>query len=95
MLHKEAGVVRKALGIAAAVPKAIGAASNTLGDEVFKHTGSEAARLAAYTLPWASVAVGGKAAYDSPTGQRLRYKLYRWKQRRAQKRALRQQMEQL
>jgi hypothetical protein len=50
---------------------------------------SPVAHAAAKAAPYAVAAYGGKKAYESPTGQKLRYRLALWKQRREMKKAMR------
>lgn len=49
---------------------------------------SPVAHAAAKAAPYAVAAYGGKKAYESPTGQKIRYRVALWKQRRAMKRAM-------
>jgi hypothetical protein len=48
---------------------------------------SPTAHALAEIAPYAAALYGGKKAYESPTGQKLRYKIQEWKARRAMERA--------
>lgn len=50
---------------------------------------SPTAHLLAKTAPYVGAAYGGKKMYESPTAQRLRYKVREMKMRRAMKKAQR------
>lgn len=89
------GSVEKVAGVADAA-KAGGGALKTLW-RAAKGGASEAGRIAEPLvgetgrkaikyLPHAALAYGGYKAYQSPTGQKLRYKYQLWKARRAQQR---------
>jgi hypothetical protein len=89
-LRKEAAVL-KGLGAAgkAGVKGFFGIGKKMSDEMLAAGVKSPLAHAAAKAAPYAAALYGGKKAYDSPTGQRARYRVAVWKQQRAAKRAQR------